>query len=483
MTVYYVSAAGSDSAAGTSTGTAWATLSKVNTECAGGTIGLGDSVLFRAGDTFYGALAPPAGLSPASGALVTFGAYGVDDRPTLSAYKILNTSAGWSTHDSTTQKIVLTTSSTHTGLAGAATANVGFLKVDGVIYGQRRWALIDLADPWDFYCDATTLYVRATANPTTLAADIRAAAAVLLVDVQDATALDGLRFTGAGGHATQAVGRTLVRVHDCEFAEIGGGQLSGTIRYGNGFEAWTGGADIRVGFCTFRDIYDVALTCQGTDGTWSDIAWFDNTIYRCTQAFEFWTSGTTGGLSNVVVEDNVSLFAGYGWAGPVRDNQYLRAHLITYEWALPADIQVRRNVFWDAAEAYRYDDSSEYGLPAPGLVCSQNYIAQRPGALIDDWRGETIEQSAAYIAAVGQDVDSTFVVLPASADTDISDGDVAAVLDTVRGWFAGTYPAAYSGNYPAAGLYPAGYTVDYPAAAPYQAAYSGDYRYSLAPAH
>ena len=62
MSQYYVSATGSDSANGTSTGTPWQTIGKVNT------VGLlaGDSVSFKGGDAFAGNLLVNPATPPAN---------------------------------------------------------------------------------------------------------------------------------------------------------------------------------------------------------------------------------------------------------------------------------------------------------------------------------------------------------------------------------------------------------------------------------
>src|SRR6267154_752826 len=86
-TTYYVAAAGSDSNNGTSTGTPWQTISKVN----GSTFSAGDSVLFNRGDVWYGSslTAPSSG---SSGSPITFGAYGIGANPIIKGSTLLNVS-------------------------------------------------------------------------------------------------------------------------------------------------------------------------------------------------------------------------------------------------------------------------------------------------------------------------------------------------------------------------------------------------------
>lgn len=81
-TTYYLSSAGSDSAAGTSEGTAWQSLGKLTTMAS--SIHAGDTVLFRRGDTFYGTVTVPA--SGSTGSPITYGAYGTGDLPIITGF-------------------------------------------------------------------------------------------------------------------------------------------------------------------------------------------------------------------------------------------------------------------------------------------------------------------------------------------------------------------------------------------------------------
>ncbi len=85
-TTYYVAAAGSDLNNGTSTGTPWQTIAKVNAA----TFSAGDSVLFNRGDAWYGtSLVVPS--SGTSGAPITFGAYGSGANPIVKGSTLLGT--------------------------------------------------------------------------------------------------------------------------------------------------------------------------------------------------------------------------------------------------------------------------------------------------------------------------------------------------------------------------------------------------------
>jgi Right handed beta helix region len=96
-TTYYVAASGSDANSGTSKSTPWQTIAKVNAS----TFLPGDSILFRRGDVWYGTsmVAPSSG---ASGAPITFGAYGSGANPTIKGSTFLTTSGFTLAPDTTT---------------------------------------------------------------------------------------------------------------------------------------------------------------------------------------------------------------------------------------------------------------------------------------------------------------------------------------------------------------------------------------------
>lgn len=88
-TNYYISSTGSDGNNGTSTGTPWQTIAKVNTQFS--SFAAGDSILFKRGDTFFGALV--AAKSGTNGSSIVIGAYGTGVKPVITG---LTTLSSWS---------------------------------------------------------------------------------------------------------------------------------------------------------------------------------------------------------------------------------------------------------------------------------------------------------------------------------------------------------------------------------------------------
>lgn len=79
---FYVAANGNNNNNGTAAATPWQSIAKVNASF--GTIVAGDSILFRRGDTFYGAIV--VGKSGASGKPIVISAYGLGNKPIITGF-------------------------------------------------------------------------------------------------------------------------------------------------------------------------------------------------------------------------------------------------------------------------------------------------------------------------------------------------------------------------------------------------------------
>lgn len=446
MTTFYVANDGNDSAIGTKESAPWASIDRVNAKLLDGTLAQGDNVLFKRGHEFFGKLFPQSPGYGTTGGYLTFGSYGPPKgRPTLSSYKHLNVGSGWVEHAAGIWKIDLTNPAAWTGFQGVTPdprppypngLDIGFLRVDGKIFGFRRFSTGDLQNQWDFYCDGTQyLYVKAPARPTTLASDIAASTDGSGIVVRDGLKIVGLKVTGTGGHAIALLGNH-IRVFGCELAELGGSVLDGfgdgTTRYGNGFELGAGSSDVIVEATDFRDIFDVAFTLQGTpDGSlkaWTDIVARRNRMLRCNQTFEFWSKGTPyagSGFYRVVCEDNVAMFAG-GWGKDVRSDDRA-VHLLTYDWTHPADVTLRNNDYYGADSAYQWVKA-----PVPGLKQEGNRIFLMPGQKLRAGTAGDPETAADWAdwVDVGKDASSRFFLMSEDGPTDLPSALDQVAMDT-----------------------------------------------------
>lgn len=439
MAEYYVSADGDDSSDG-SFDHPWKTITRVNLAFNGQeNLRHHNRVRFRRGDTFYGCLRFPI-LDTNIAGWLRVGAYGTaPERPILCGYKHLNIPSGWTQHDANTWQIDYSTTAfgvTYTGYDSAQdTGDVGLLKIDGQIWGNNKYTLAELANQWDFYSNGTTLYVRSTARPTDLATEIMCNVDSSGVMMHTASELADITVIGHGALGVNITGGAKrCRVLRCEVGEIGGSYLdTTTYRYGNGIQAWVGSSDIYCEYNIVRDCYDTAWSVQGgTDPNavtkFENITWRRNLTYRNAQAEEYWYQGSGDGFVNCVSEYNTNLFPGYtwsrGWRNP--DDDVLTG-ILSYLWGNPDTLTngptLRHNIYYDP-----YSHYSCHVIPPTGLHSDHNVIYVRAGKKMQQQRSETVEQAAAWVAAVGREQHSKITILQTWSTETITDTHITAAL-------------------------------------------------------
>jgi hypothetical protein len=443
MTTYYLSNAGNDTANGATPATPWATLSRLNTALVDGVIKVGDVVLLRSDHTFHGRITGINMPDSPLGLELTFAAYGHGKKPRLSGYKDASSAAVWTEHTPGVWKMNASLATgTFAGNRTSSDANVGFLRIDGKIKPARKTTLATLAATWDSYGDTATntVYVKAPANPATLAAEVLIAVNNTGFATNRNTKVSGLEFVGYGGHGvrvTQPATNNGVSVTACEIHEIGGSILSGSTRYGNGVEVWVGGKNVQIEHNDIYDVYDVGVTYQGPANGDSSLGFNNvhtryNRIWNCNQTVEWWITNTVGtnantGYVNCSFTDNICLNAGYSFGSDVRsDNVGKGVHILTYSMELPADITVERNVFWSARDAYAFANTNNNALVA-GIKTNDNDIFLAPGTKVQWQTAQTVENAAAWVAATAHDTRSRFYTIPEGVDT------VAEALEYIAG--------------------------------------------------
>jgi hypothetical protein len=437
---FYLSAAGNDAADGRSPASAWASIPRLNAAMAGGVVRPGAAVRFRAGDTFYGRVQQP-GHRDVTAPWTVFTSYGVGARPVISAYKVANRSAGWVNRGNGVWRIDLRSrSGAYTGDVTSDKTDVGFLKVDGVIYGRKRSRLTDLRTTWDFVSTDGFCYVKVAYNPATRH-DTKIAVSGAYTDSSGSpdiftpmtkTALIGLDIAGCGGNGI--VGSAYwrpqqVQIRNCAIREIGGsylpGYANGQVRYGNGIQAWLGQSDWLVEQCEISDCYDAAVTYQGSQdgatGGSSRLHARNNTIWGCCQSFELWSEGTDGpGFSDCSFTDNVCVGAGRSWGQAVRPDADGRGcHVLLYQLQLPTDVSVERNVFLGAATNYVFAlDGIPKGLRLRGnAVYLGDQVPLQTSTVSAHQLPHTINQASQWQAVSGQESGSVFFREPTPAAT------------------------------------------------------------------
>jgi len=348
--VRYFSNAGSDSADGLTPATAWKSLEKLAKN-----LPAGGEARLRRGDVFYGRVLLKAGLDKDHRTVLT--AYGEGAAPEIRAYKIArHDPAVWTaTGTNNLWRIDLSNAANYVGNTMTADGNIGFIKVNGTIYGRKFFAQQGkpLSRQWDFIDDHFSVTVWSERNPAEMAKEIAFAPNMGVVPFCNHMELRGVTIRGTGGHGSNGVGCD-IRIVDCGFHEIGGSHLGhagqGTTRYGNGVECWAGSTDVQVSRCSFSEIYDVGFTMQGgqPSRSWEDTHVTDCTFYRCTQAFELWAGkcGSGIGMRRCSFQRNRCEDTAHGWAYAVRPDKTNATPLLMYHMETDVcEVLVKDNTF------------------------------------------------------------------------------------------------------------------------------------------
>ena len=427
---FYLAENGNDEAAGTSTDAPWKSIDRVNKAMAEGDIAYGDTILFQRGQRFYGEF--PSLPDPSGDERLTFGAYGKGDRPQIMGYKVLNKREAWSKAGANLWQIYLGDANNYFGNTSSTEergGNVGLLRLNNNLHGNKKASVAELKADWDFHSDSTTkvLTICIPENPTGYG-DLRVAVDGRIFQARSNTTIQGLDLIGRGGHGIQVVGASGVRIFNNRVRQIGGSELIGysvpNTRYGNGIEMWIGSSDVMVESNIIYDVYDVAVTLQGEQENdfigWKNVHVKNNRITRCSQSFEVWSRGNNlssgAGYVNCSFTGNNCTDAGIGsWGYEARPNKDEGGvHLLAYNEELPMELSITGNRFIGAKNAYMYRltegksrmviDNNEIELAA-----GQRLQQPRPPEK-QEQREETIEQHEAWSDATGFDKNSTFKI-------------------------------------------------------------------------
>ena len=379
--VRYFSNAGDDAADGLTPATAWRTLDKLNKDLPSG----GEARL-RRGDVFYGRVNLKSG--PDAEHATVLSAYGEGAAPEICAYKIAKSNpSGWTfTGTNNLWRIDLADHSKFDGNHATTDGNVGFLKVDGRIFGRKFFAKSGrpMTQQWNFTDDHRYLTVWSADNPARLAKEICIAPKMSVIPLRNHIKVRDVVVRGTGGHGANGVGVD-VCFSDCGFFEIGGSHLSGhgygTTRFGNGIECWAGSSDVQVRRCRFADIYDVGFTMQGGNPprSWENIHVTDCTFTKCTQCYELWTEKCRPGIGmkGCTFMRNRCVDTARGWAYDVRPDKTAATPLLIYNMQTDVcDILVKDNVFVNSRGALICKSGGLSELPVSYRVLNNTIIGQ-----------------------------------------------------------------------------------------------------------
>ncbi len=292
------------------------------------------------------------------------------------------------------------------------TCDVGNIIFDGeAACGVKVWNEADLDTQGEFWYDeaAHVLKLYSADSPATYYADIECAMRAHIIDDTNTSwvIIENLALKYGGAHGIGGTNTHHLIVRDCDIAYIGGGDQRGgehTVRYGNGIEFWSNAHDNLVERCRLWEIYDAALTNQGsgTNKQYS-ITYRNNLIWNCEYSFEYWNRTEKSETRNIRFEHNTCVNAGHGWGHTQRADPSGRQLCFYTSPAAAEDIILNNNIFFEAkSNAFYAPTWSPEAVKA--LRMDHNCWYQAEGTMIRfGERSYTQAQFAAYQSDYGQE--------------------------------------------------------------------------------
>jgi hypothetical protein len=319
----------------------------------------GCEYLFKCGDVYY--LRIPKVNSNNQYKRVRISSYGNGDLPLITTYKIVKQIA-WKASGENIWVAQIDDLSSIEGYQDISDSNVGFLKVQDSIFGNKFASQTSLAKKWDFCSTGGRLYLYSQTNPTH-GQKIMIACNYNIIHLSDNMEISNVSLSGSGGHGIKGQNTKNVIISNVVIKEIGGSYLyqGRTLRYGNGIEFGESAENCLVRNCEISNVYDAALTMQGQgQGKYfRNIKFRDNYVFNNEQSLEFWIKGYHSGFINCEVFHNKCTNAGYGWSHDFRDDKDAAAHILVYHWDVDSSsLIIRNNEFIRARSGYLYINPS-----------------------------------------------------------------------------------------------------------------------------
>jgi hypothetical protein len=345
---YYISNKGSSNNDGLSPGKALNTI---------GRLVPGNTYLLNKGEVFYFNLDCSKSRGDGNLKKIVISSYGSGEKPVISTYKNLKNNK-WKSYSKNIWKINILDTTSFSGFNKIANTNVGHIRVDKQILGNKCANLNALKKENDFFSDDLDLYIFLEKSPVLSRSMFQVACDVTIIQLTDNMEISDVILTGTGGHAINGNNKNNVYLHDLEINTIGGSYLvhGKNLRYGNGIQFWNGASNCVVRNCKISEVYDAAITLQGRGNNliFKNIQIYDNYIYNNEQSFEFWIKGENGTFDSCSFSKNNCENAGMGWSHNVRPDK-VGVHILSYSGsAKDSDLFINDNIFNRAATGYMY---------------------------------------------------------------------------------------------------------------------------------
>ncbi|MDO5552752.1 MAG: hypothetical protein Q4G68_03235 [Planctomycetia bacterium] len=341
---YYVdSVSGDDANNGTAPERAWKTLEKVNSQ----NFVDGDSVLFRRDGLWRGYL----DLKPGK---ITYSSWGEGAKPRIYGSVALNREEDWVSGDDG-----LWLSREGVTFQG----DVGNIILDGSKAAFKKWTRADLVNEDDFWFDITgdgRIHYKSQENPAKRYKEIEAAQRqhhVIDHSGTNGAIVDGFDLRYGAAHGCGGASARNLTIRNCDISWIGGGDQHGRggegrrVRFGNGIEFWDSAENCLVENNRIWEIYDAALTNQGSGKNREvNLIWRNNEIWNSEYSFEYWNRPEESITADILVQGNQCRDAGCGW-GHVQRPDINGAHIMFYNnSATTTNFRIEGNTFTNSTE-------------------------------------------------------------------------------------------------------------------------------------
>lgn len=248
----------------------------------------GDSILFKRGTVTRTQLKTVSGSDEEP---VTYGAYGEGEPPVFTASQDLSDPSLWREE----AKNIWVTDAVKNDETGNVIYN------DSDLCGALRWTRNELCEQGDFYdnCfgysnsrkeigDDHKLWIYSEKNPALYYDSVCAAlySDRVVAEIRSNVVIRDIMIKNSGLHAFAGVEIKNFKLLNCSVIRVGGcvWNYERRIRFGNAMECWNIAENVLVEGCSFYDIYDSAVTHQGSkDGCkpCKNMIFRNNTFAKC----------------------------------------------------------------------------------------------------------------------------------------------------------------------------------------------------------
>ncbi len=302
-----------------------------------------------------------------------------------------------------------------TGVADPPAVDVGNIIFDhGKICGWKKWSVDDLKKPYDYYYDGSLwrVFLYSAENPALLHNSIELAMKGHVINQGGVhhVIYDGLAIKYGASHGFGGGDTHHLIIRNCDLSYIGGAHQftrsdGRPVRFGNAIEFWGAAHDNLVERCRIWEVYDAALTNQGSSPSSRqvDITYRNNIIWNAEYSFEYWNRPETAITRNIRFLNNTCVNAGKGWAHTQRPDAN-GSHLMFYSnTAVTSGIEIKFNVFCNVTEWGSRYSSGWKSLPD----MEYNLWFSSEGVMVN-WFGKKIAGFEDYRKTTGLDTHSLF---------------------------------------------------------------------------